>query len=133
MRVSARERVSLLPFCYHTTRIVTDQHAQGGTVDQADITWLRALKIWWSFSWRAFVLMLLVMVPLEAVFFWYAMSNLPKAGGNPADAMRMAGTMAAIWPIFMAALIALQAQAMRWMLNKARWSDFRVAVLRRDY
>jgi hypothetical protein len=75
MRVSARERVSLLPFCYHTTRIVTDQHAQGGT----DITWLRALKIWWSFSWRAFVLMLLVMVPLEAVFFWYAMSN----GGQP--------------------------------------------------
>jgi len=74
-------------------------------MDQADITWLRALKIWWSFSWRAFVLMLLVMVPLEAVFFWYAMSNLPKAGGNPADAMRMAGTMAAIWPVFMAALI----------------------------
>jgi zona occludens toxin (predicted ATPase) len=98
-----------------------------------DITWLRALKIWWSYSWRAFVLMLLVMVPLEIVMFSYMMHHFPQRGAaSPADAMRMAGTMAAVWPIFMAALIALQAQAMRWMLNKARWSDFRVAVLPRD-
>jgi hypothetical protein len=32
----------------------------------------------------------------------------------------------------MAVVIALQAQAMRWMLNKAAWSDFRVALLPRD-
>lgn len=101
-------------------------------MDQVDITWLRALKIWWSYSWRAFVLILLVMVPLEAIIFWYAMSPLRKAGGNSADTMRMAGTMATLWPVLMAVAIALQAQAMRWMLNKARWSDFRVAVLPRD-
>ena len=69
------------------------------------------------------------MIPMQIVFVSYIMSHIPKAGGNPAEAMRMAGTMALLWPIFMAALIALQAQAMRWMLNRARWSDFRVALL----
>ena len=102
-------------------------------MEQVDITWLRALKIWWSYSWRAFVLMLLVMVPLEIILFSFMMNHFPKAGAaSPADVMRMTGTTAAVWPLFMAALIALQAQAMRWMLNKARWSDFRVSVLPPD-
>ena len=102
-------------------------------MEQLPITWLRALKIWWSFAWRAWVLMLLVLVPMEILLFWYMMSHFPKqGGGNPAEAMRLAGTMMVLWPIFMAVLIALQAQAMRWMLNKAHWSDFRVDVLPRD-
>jgi hypothetical protein len=46
------------------------------------------------------------------------MSPLRKAGGNRADAMRVAGRMAILWPILMAVAIALQAQAMRWMLNR---------------
>jgi len=98
-------------------------------MEQIDITWLRALKLWWSFAWRAWVLMLLVLIPMEIVFVSYMMSHFPKPGAGPAEAMRMAGTMAILWPIFMGALIVLQAQAMRWMLNRARWSDFRVAVL----
>ena len=101
-------------------------------MEQIDITWGRALKIWWSYAWRAFVLTLLVMVPLEIAMAAYMMSHLPKAGGDPTQAVRMVGTMAILWPIFMAVLLALQIQAMRWMLNKARWSDFRVAVLSRD-
>jgi hypothetical protein len=34
--------------------------------------------------------------------------------------------------MLMVVVIVLQAQAMRWMLNKARWSDFRVALLPHD-
>jgi len=98
-------------------------------MDPVNVTFGRALKLWWSFAWRAWVLMLLVLIPLEIAFMSYMLSHFPKAGGNPAEAMRMAGTMMILWPIFMAALIALQAQAMRWMLNRARWSDFRVALL----
>jgi hypothetical protein len=101
-------------------------------MQSVELTFGRAFKVWWSYSWRAFVLALLVVVPLEIVMFWYMRSHLPKQGANPADAVRVAGTMAAAWPILMAVVIALQAQAMRWMLNKARWSDFRVALLPRD-
>jgi hypothetical protein len=102
-------------------------------MDPVNVTFGRALKIWWSFAWRAWVLMLLVMVPMEIVLFWYMMSHFPKQGaGNPAEAMRMAGTMMVLWPIFMAVLIALQVQAMRWMLNTVRWSDFRLALVPRE-
>jgi hypothetical protein len=98
-------------------------------IEQVDLTWFRAFKIWWSFSWRAFVLLMLVMVPMEIVFAGYMMRHLLKPGSNPAEVARMAAAMALVWPIIMAVMVALQAQAMRWMLNKARWSDFRVAVL----
>jgi hypothetical protein len=98
-------------------------------MQSVELTLGRAFKVWWSYSWRAFVLALLVVVPLEIVMFWYMMSHLPKQGANPAGAP---GTLAAAWPIVMVVVIALQAQAMRWMLNKARWSDFRVALLPRD-
>ena len=76
-----------------------------------DITWFRAWKIWWSYSWRACVLM---------------------PGANPAEVARITGMMAAAWPIVVAVMIALQAQAMRGMLNRARWSDLRVAVMPRE-
>ena len=101
-------------------------------MQSVELTFGRAFKVWWSYSWRAFVLALLVLVPLEIVMFWYMMSHVPRQGANPAEAASVAGTMAAAWPIIMVVVIALQAQAMRWMLNKARWSDFRVAVLPRD-
>jgi hypothetical protein len=101
-------------------------------MQSVELTFGRAFKVWWSYSWRAFVLALLVLVPLELVMFWYLKSHFPRQGANPAEATRVAGTMAAVWPILMAVVIALQAQAMRWMLNKARWSDFRVALLPHD-
>jgi heme/copper-type cytochrome/quinol oxidase subunit 2 len=103
-------------------------------MEQAKVTWPQGLKIWWSYSWRAFVLLLLVMIPLEAIMFWFIMSHLPKPGTNatPETAARMAGMMAIVWPVAMAVMIALQVQAMLWMLKSARWSDFRVAVLPRD-
>jgi hypothetical protein len=96
------------------------------------LTFGRAFKVWWSYSWRASVLALLAVVPLWIVMFWYMMSVFHKQGANPAEAASVAGTMAAAWPIAMVVVIALQAQAMRWMLNKARWSDFRVTLLPRD-
>jgi hypothetical protein len=101
-------------------------------MEQVDITWSRALKIWWSYSWRAFVLVLLVMVPVEIVMFCYVFRQLPGSAAHPADGGRLMAGIALAWPIVMAVLVALQAQAMRWMLNKARWSDFRVVVLPPD-
>lgn len=101
-------------------------------MEQVDVTWARAFKIWWSYSWRACVLGLLVLIPLEALMLWYLKSHLPQQGSNPAAVARVARTLAIAWPILMALVIAAQAQAMRWMLNKAPWSDFHVAVLPHD-
>ena len=62
---------------------------EGDLMEQLPITWLRALKIWWSFAWRAWVLMLLVLVPMEILLFWYMMSHFPKqGGGNALDAQQ---------------------------------------------
>ena len=100
--------------------------------DVVDISWFRAFKIWWSYSWRAFVLCLLVLIPVEIVMFAYMKSHLlpgPGAPHDPTAALGVARMMAVVWPIVMAVMIALQAQAMRWTLNKARWSDFRIAVM----
>lgn len=96
------------------------------------VTFGRALKIWWSYTWRGFVLMLLVMIPFQIFMFSYFFSHIPKPGQDPAEALRMAGGIMTAWPFLVAALLALQVQAMRWMLNRARWSDFRVALLPRD-
>ena len=64
----------------------------------------------------------------------FVFRHLPATGTQPGpNAMiKMASEMMLAWPVAMAAIIAPQAQGMRWMLRRARWSDFRVAVLLRD-
>jgi hypothetical protein len=102
-------------------------------MEQVEITWVRALKIWWSWAWRAWVLSLLVMVPIEIIFGAFMISHMPKSGSNdPAQVIQLMAPMMILWPILMVAVVALQAQAMRWALNRAQWSDFRVAVVPRD-
>lgn len=100
-------------------------------MESIELTWFRALKVWWSYSWRAMVLTLIVMVPLELVVVAFIRTSM-QPGTTDGQALRMAGIMAVVWPVLMAAIVAVQVQAMRWMLNKARWSDFRVSLLPRD-
>ena len=103
-------------------------------MDQVDVTWGRALKIWWSFCWRWSVLFFLVLFPLEAILMFVMFRNMPHQGQkfDPQQSMRMPSGMMIAWPVLMAVIIALQAQGMRWMLRKARWSDFRLAVVPRE-
>ena len=71
--------------------------------------------------------------PGGVVGIWFSCAPLPKvAPGQVMDPAQFQGTfagMAILWPIMMAAMIGLQVQGMRWMLKKARWADFRVALL----
>jgi heme/copper-type cytochrome/quinol oxidase subunit 2 len=93
---------------------------------------LRGLKIWWSFAWRTMILMLLIMVPLEIIMMVFLVRAMPTAGAkglDPAQALRMASVMLIAWPILMAVIVVLQAQAMRWMLRRAQWPDFKIAVV----
>lgn len=103
-------------------------------MDQVEITFGRSFKIWWSFAWRTWVLSFLVVIPIQIFLFFFVFRNLPPAGSkaDPQTIFKMMSGMMIAWPIMMAAIIALQAQAVRWMLRKARWSDFRVALLPRD-
>jgi hypothetical protein len=98
---------------------------------QLDVTWGQALKIWWSFTWRSSVLFVLIVFPLEAILMFFLFRNMPQHGQklDPQQGIRMASRMMMAWPVLMALVIALQAAGMRWMLQKARWSDFRLAIL----
>jgi hypothetical protein len=104
-------------------------------VEQLDVTLLRGLKVWWSFAWRSMVLFFVVVFPLEILGMIIMMRSMPQPGTkvlDPSQAMLMASVMVVAWPILMALVVVLQAQGMRWMLRKARWSDFRIAVLPPD-
>ena len=103
-------------------------------MEQVEITWQRALKVWWSYSWRGFVLMLVVIIPLDIIMFSVVLSHMPKPGttADPAETMKAFSGMAILWPISMLAIIAAQTLAMRWMLKSAHWSDFRLAMLPRE-
>ena len=104
-------------------------------MEEVEVTWLRGLKFWWSFTWRAMVLTMLVVFPLEILAFVFLFPHMPKAvPGQPPDlsAMKYMGLiMLVVWPIMMATVIGMQVQGMRWMLKSAKWSDFRVAILPR--
>jgi hypothetical protein len=99
-------------------------------MNPVDVTFGRACKIWWSYTWRALVLSLLVAIPLEGLMGFFMINHLHRTGNVPDPTIRARLMLA--WPFVMAITIALQAQGMRWMLRKAAWSDFRVAVLPRE-
>jgi heme/copper-type cytochrome/quinol oxidase subunit 2 len=100
-------------------------------MDSVEVTWGRATKILWSFMWRAMVLSVLILFPLEGVMMFFVISYIPRPGQppNPQQAMKMAATMMVLWPFVMAAIFGVQVIAMRWMLRATKWSDFRLTLL----
>ncbi|HEY2685120.1 MAG TPA: hypothetical protein VGI93_16490 [Steroidobacteraceae bacterium] len=108
-------------------------------MEEIEFTWFRALKVWWSFAWRAWVLMVIILFPVQMIVLFVIMpGNMPATVTLPAEHSapmvpeNMRHTfliMSVIWPILMATAVGVQAQAMRWMVKKTRWSDFRLAVI----
>jgi uncharacterized membrane protein len=101
------------------------------SVSETDVTFGRALKIWWSFVWRS----MLLMIPVMIVSMVIAVSVLPfPKAGQPAPMLRpdqiagMTGKMFGLWLFMMIFYIAAQVQAIRWML-KTKWSDFKLQAL----
>jgi hypothetical protein len=101
------------------------------SVDGTDVTFGRALKIWWSFVWRAILLMIPIMIVSMVVMV--SIFPFPKQG-QPAPVLRpdqiagMTGKMFGLWLFMMVFQIAAQVQAVRWML-KTKWSNFRLQVV----
>jgi hypothetical protein len=96
-----------------------------------EITYGRALKIWWSYIWRAIVMMIPVLI--IAMIISISILPFPKPG-QPAPLLQpdqvpgMIGKTFALWLFMMALNIAVQVQAMRWML-KTKWSGFRLQAV----
>lgn len=97
-----------------------------------DITFGRAFRIWWSYAWRALVLSLLVVIPMQIFsFVWFVphVRALVAAHGQARLQLReVFGIFLILWPIAIICIVILQTTAMRWMLRRARWADFKLTA-----
>jgi hypothetical protein len=100
-----------------------------------DITFRRALKVWWSFFWRNIVLSIplwiVVTLAMYRMMIW--IRPLPTRGIPAAQAqiVHSIHTLSALWPLMMVASFVIQIYALRWAL-KTRWSDFRLQAVTED-
>jgi heme/copper-type cytochrome/quinol oxidase subunit 2 len=103
-------------------------------MEPVDITYGRAFKVWWSYSWRAMVLTVMAVVPLQLLFFGLAFAYRPTPDHkvDPAEFAKYMPLFMLGWLVITALMLALQAYGMKWMLRDAKWSDFRIAVLPKD-
>jgi hypothetical protein len=103
-------------------------------MDITSVTYGQALRIWWSYLWRVFVLLVPVMVITMIALL--IIMPFPKPG-EPPQAMRpdqipgMLAKMTVLWIFMMTLNILGQVQAMRWML-KTKWTGFRLQVISDD-
>jgi hypothetical protein len=110
-----------------------------------DMTLKQAFKVWWSYSWRASLLLIplgLVMTAWSLVGLYSALQSA-SASGNALSSLLSGrglsslnvealahlatGGMAA-WVISLVLTAVIQVFAMRWALN-SRWSDFRLQAV----
>ncbi len=94
-----------------------------------EITFERGLRIWWSYTWRTFVLLAPVVI-LMLYLLPGAPTTAPPAGdgAHPGDPMTGPAVNPLMLMVIMAANIILQVQALRWML-KTRWREFRLEAV----
>lgn len=103
------------------------------------MTLMQAFKVWWSYSWRASILVIPLMIIMTvwslagfvSVAENMAQSRQGLSGLNVDQLMRLAtgGTTMMIVSFVLVAVI--QVFAMRWALN-SRWSDFRLKAVPPD-
>jgi hypothetical protein len=77
-------------------------------MESVDITWSRALKVWWSFTWRGFVLCFLAVIPLQIILFATVFTRMPHPGQktDPAEFARMIPLFMLIWLVMMTLMFA---------------------------
>jgi|SRR6185312_3782315 len=95
------------------------------------ITFLRAIKIWWSFSWRMIVLSFPLVVVLWLFMYWFLLIPKPGQPMTPFDPAHMSGFLLKffiIWVGMVIGSICIHAFAIQWMM-KAKWSDFKLVAV----
>lgn len=103
------------------------------------MTLMQAFKVWWSYSWRASILV----IPLWTLATAWSLIGLVSAvqnmqlseqgldSMNIGQLMRLASGGVTLSILFMVLTAAIQVYAMRWTLN-SRWSDFRLKAVPPD-
>lgn len=99
-----------------------------------EITFYRAFKIWWSFTWRACITLLPLMFIMFPLMMWIL--PIPKPGEpppvlKPDQIPGFMGKFFIIWIFMMIGMVFLQTLALRWML-KTKWSDFKLVAVKSE-
>jgi hypothetical protein len=100
-------------------------------MQQVELTMGRTLKIFWSFIWRAWVLMIPTMIVvfiIAALGFFLTGGISAMRNGNMDPKSMGTGLFAAMYLIFIPLMFAIQTYAMKLALN-VRWSDFRLVAV----
>jgi hypothetical protein len=107
------------------------------------MTLMQAFKVWWSYSWRASLLVMplgVIMTAWSLFGLFSAVEKMALSGQDPAQGLaslnldqltRLASAGASLWILSMVLTAAIQVLAMRWTLN-SRWSDFRLKAVPPD-
>ncbi|MGH8294667.1 MAG: hypothetical protein ACRETZ_04085 [Steroidobacteraceae bacterium] len=103
------------------------------------MTLMQAFKVWWSYSWRASILVIplaIIMSVWALVGLFSTVESLSLSGQglsglanmNIDRLTRLASGGVTMWILSLVLTAAIQVFAMRWALN-SRWSDFRLKAV----
>lgn len=103
------------------------------------MTLMQAFKVWWSYSWRASILVIplaIIVTAWSLTGIFSAVENMSISGQNPSNLnvdrlMHLATGGVTLWIVSLLLTAAIQVFAMRWTLN-SRWSDFRLKAVPPD-
>ena len=100
------------------------------------MTLMQAFKVWWSYSWRASILVIplwIIMTAWSLAGLFSTLQNVTASGQglsnlNVDQLMHAATGGASMWILSLLLTAVIQVFAMRWALN-SQWSDFRLKVV----
>lgn len=106
------------------------------------MTLMQAFKVWWSYSWRASLLVIplgIIMFAWSAIGLFSTVESLTSSGQGLAglanmnidQLARLLSGGAGLGILSMVLTAVIQVFAMRWTLN-SRWSDFRLKAVPPD-
>jgi hypothetical protein len=99
-------------------------------MQQLQLTFGRALKFWWSLTWRSALLLLPISIVLNILMMASLMPAMPQPGEVP-DPGQITEVLAVMIPSFVVGgLLSIVAMvyATRWTL-RTRWRDFRIVLI----
>jgi hypothetical protein len=106
------------------------------------MTFMQAFKVWWSYSWRASILV----IPLGIIMFAWSLAGLVSTVQSMVQSGQSLSNLSnlnidqlgrlvsggfTMWILSMVLTAVIQIFAMRWTLN-SRWSDFRLKAVPPD-
>lgn len=96
-----------------------------------EVTFTRAIKVWWSFAWRVWILSLPMMALIAPLMFWLLPTHKlgePPSMLPPDQVPFFFVKFSLVWIVMAVGTIGVHVAAVRWGL-KVKWSDFRLVAV----